>query len=135
LVRRQEDLRRIDELRCQELDRRRPIMPIQRQQQFPHPHDAYNDPFNTTAGLTRHPFHSNHTTAPLTAGLQYDEFVQDPFSNVHPYLAATSSITPNVDAAYTTNQASHSYGSGNARRRADDIPQQQRFERNKRSRC
>jgi hypothetical protein len=65
LLRRQEDLRRIDELRSQEIDRRRNTFPM-------HHSDAYNN----------HPFHQNQAAANT---LQYNDFQ-------HPLIQQTSPI-------------------------------------------
>ena len=110
LLRRQEDLRRIDELRSQELDRRRQMIPM-------HHHDAYNDPFHMPAGSVNNAFHQNQA-----AGLQqYNEFPANAYANPNPHMQAGAPI----DAAYATNQAARGYGFGNARPNGDEFLQQQ----------
>ena len=91
LLRRQEDLRRIEELRAQELDRRRQMMPM-------HQHDGYSEPFNLPAGSANHPFHPNQQPAP-TAHLQYNDFGQ--------------MIFPTHDSSYIAHQGSRGHGLGN----------------------
>ncbi|CAM4795959.1 unnamed protein product [Rotaria magnacalcarata] len=115
LFRRQEDLRRIDELRSQEIDRRRTTMPMH------HP-DAYKNPFNPAAGLISNAFHQNQVAA---HPLQYNDFQHIPYSNTSPMIQQASPIAENVDAAYTTNQVARSYGLEAHARGVDFIKQQQ----------
>jgi hypothetical protein len=109
LIRRQEDLRRIDELRSQEIDRRRNVIPMH------HP-DAYNNQF---AASVNNVFHQNQASA---NALQYNDFQ-------HALIQQTSPIASTIDAAYTTNQVARGYGLGNARTSGDDFIQQQGFDR------
>lgn len=81
LTRRQEDLRRIDELRSQDFDRRRNVMPM-------HHMDAYS-------GSVGNAFHQNHAAS---AAYQYNDFQQ----NAYPQA-------PPIDPAYTTNQIARGY--------------------------
>ena len=112
LLRRQEDLRRIDELRSQELDRRRQMIPM-------HHHDAYNDPFHMPAGSGNSAFHQNQAAA--AALQQYNDFPANAYANPNTHMHAGAPI----DAAYTTNQAARGYGFGNARPNGDEFLQQQ----------
>jgi hypothetical protein len=115
LLRRQEDLRRIDELRSQEIDRRRNIMPMHRP-------DAYNNPFNMSNASVNNPFHQNQVAA---NALQYNDFQQVGYPTANPLMQQTSPITAPIDAAYTTNQVARGYGLGNVRAGGDDFQQQQ----------
>jgi len=103
LLRRQEDLRRIDELRSHEVDRRRNMVPIHRP-------DAYNNQFNMTNPSVSNVFHQNQAAA---NALQYNDFQQ------------SSPIATPIDAAYTTNQVARGYGLANARTSGDAFIQQQ----------
>jgi len=108
LLRRQEDLRRIDELRSHEIDRRRNMVPMHRS-------DAYNNQFNMANTSVSNVFHQNQAAA---NALQYNDFQQP------------STITAPIDAAYTTNQVARGYGLANARTGGGDAfiqqqPQQQ----------
>jgi hypothetical protein len=123
LLRRQEDLRRIDELRSQEIDRRRNFMPMQH-----HP-DAYNNPFPMSAAPMNNVFHQNQAAA---NAMHYNDFSPVAYPpNPTPLLQQTPPTAAAIDAAYTTNQASRGY----VRPPGDDFhhQQQQGFER-KRSR-
>ncbi|CAF0947064.1 unnamed protein product [Rotaria sordida] len=115
LLRRQEDLRRIDELRSQEIDRRRNMIPMHRT-------DAYHNPFNITTGPISNVFHQNQAAA---NALQYNDFQQISYANSSPLIQQTSPIAANIDAAYTTNQVARGYGLTNARTSGDDFIQQQ----------
>ena len=88
LNRRQEDLRRIDERRSQDFDRRRQWMPSH------HP-DPYHGPIGN--------MFPNNAFVPNT--FAYNEAPQMPvYDNMNPFIAA-----PPVDAAYTTNQVARGY--------------------------
>ncbi|CAF3868688.1 unnamed protein product [Rotaria magnacalcarata] len=94
LTRRQEDLRRIDELRSQDFERRRSMMSIH------HP-DAYNASVGNAyhqnvGGSAMHPYNNNHNN---------NNFQQASYGNSPQFNQQTSPI----DAAYTTNQASRGY--------------------------
>jgi len=118
LLRRQEDLRRIDELRSQEIDRRRNMIPMYRP-------DAYNNPFNISAASGNNVFHQNQ--APPTVNTsQYNDFQQIAYQNSNPLIQQTSPVAASpIDAAYTTNQVARGYGLGNTRTSGDDFKQQQ----------
>ncbi|CAF2717752.1 unnamed protein product [Rotaria sp. Silwood2] len=88
LTRRQEDLRRIDELRSHDFERRRSMMPM-------HLPDAYN----VSVGNAYH----QNPAAPITH--QYNNFQQTPYPNPTTFIQQSSSI----DAAYTTNQVARGY--------------------------
>jgi hypothetical protein len=88
LTRRQEDLRRIDELRSQDFDRRRNMMPMHR-----------SDAYNASVGNA---YHQNQA-AP--AAYQYNDFQQNAYPNPTPLLPQPSP----TDAAYTTNQIARGY--------------------------
>lgn len=103
LLHRQEELRRIDELRSQEIERRRNMMPVHRS-------DVYHNSFNIPTGSVSNLFHQNQAAA---NALQYNDFQQ------------TSPIAANIDAAYTTNQVARGYGLVNARPSGDDYNQHQ----------
>ncbi len=113
LSRRQEDLRRIDELRSHEIDRRRNMIPMHRS-------DAYNNPFNNAS--VNNVFHQNQAAA---NALQYNDFQQVGYTNSNPLIQQTSPVTAPIDAAYTTNQVARGYGLANARTGGDDFVQQQ----------
>jgi len=117
LLRRQEDLRRIDELRSQEIDRRRHMIPMHRP-------DAYNhNQFNMPSGSINNLFHQNQAAA---NALQYNDFPQVGYSqNSNALNQQTSPVAATIDAAYTTNQVTRGYGGGNARTSGDDFIQQQ----------
>ncbi|CAF1149534.1 unnamed protein product [Rotaria sordida] len=87
LTRRQEDLRRIDELRSHDFERRRNMMPMH------HP-DAYN----VSVGNA---YHQNQTASTY----QYNNFQQVPYQNPTTFIQQSSPI----DAAYTTNQVARGY--------------------------
>jgi hypothetical protein len=118
LLRRQEDLRRIDELRSQEIDRRRTMIPMHRP-------DAYsnNHPFNMSSGSVSNVFHQNQAAA---AALQYNDFQQIAFANSNSLMQQGSPAASTIDAAYTTNQVARGYG--NARTSGDDFMQQQQHQ-------
>jgi hypothetical protein len=111
LLRRQEDLRRIDELRSHEIDRRRNMIPMHR------PPDAYNHPFNMSNVSGNNIFHQNQAAANV---LQYNDFQQVGYPNQQ-----ASPVAASIDAAYTTNQVARGYGLGNTRTGGDDFIQQQ----------
>jgi hypothetical protein len=99
LSRRQEDLRRIDERRSQDFDRRFHIM-------SGHPSNAYNGPIG------------NIYPAQMTSNaLPYHESSQVPYSNTHPFMQqqqqqqqpSSSSAISHFDAAYMTNQVAHGF--------------------------
>ena len=107
LTRREEDLRRIDELRSQDFDRRRNMMSMYRS-------DAYNAPVGNA-------FHQNQAAS---AAYQYNNFQQVPYANPTPLLQQSSP----VDAAYTTNQVARGYNlpaGPNPRAGGNDYSQQQ----------
>ena len=109
LLRRQEDLRRIDERRSQEIDRRRNVMPMH------HP-DAYNHPFN----MSNVPLNNNFQPNPNA--LPYNDFQQmGGYPNVSPLMQQTAPAP--IDAVYTTNQVARGYGAGGNLR--DDFHPQQ----------
>lgn len=115
LLRRQEDLRRIDELRSQEIDHRRNMMPIHRL-------DSYNNPFNMPIAPVSNLFHRNQAAA---NALQYNDFHQIPYRNTNSIIQPTSPIAANIDAAYTTNQVASAYGLlANTRTSGDNFFQQ-----------
>jgi hypothetical protein len=116
LLRRQEDLRRIDELRSQEIDRRRTNIPMHRS-------DAYNNPFNMSNASVNNVFHQNQAAA--ANALQYNDFQQVGYPTPNPLIQQPSLI----DAAYTTNQVARGYGLGNTRTSGDDFNQQHGFDR------
>lgn len=100
LTRRQEDLRRIDELRSQDFDRRRNMMPMHRL-------DGYSGPIGN-------PYQQNQAAS---TAYQYNDFQQNAYPQSSP-----------IDAAYTTNQMAHGYNgpSGpNMRQSGNDYNQQQ----------
>lgn len=99
LLRRQEDLRRIDELRSQEIDRRRNVMPMH------HP-DAYNHPYNMSNAPLNNHFQSNPNA------LAYNDFQQMGYPTVSPLMQQTTAGPASIDAAYTTNQVARGYGTG-----------------------
>lgn len=112
LLRRQEDLRRIDELRSQELDRRRPVMPMH------HP-DAYNHPYNMSNAPLNNHFQSNSNAG------AYNDFQQMGYANVSPLMQqAAAGPAASIDAVYTTNQVARGYGPG-GNMRDDFHPQAQ----------
>ncbi|CAF3550737.1 unnamed protein product [Rotaria socialis] len=95
LTRRQEDLRRIDELRSQDFERRRSMMSMH------HP-DAYNAPVGNAyhqnvGGSAMYPYNNNNNNN--------NNFQQASYGNSPQFNQQTSPI----DAAYTTNQASRGY--------------------------
>ncbi|CAF4830314.1 unnamed protein product, partial [Rotaria sp. Silwood1] len=107
LTRRQEDLRRIDELRSHDFERRRNMMPMH------HP-DAYN----VSVGNAYHQNQAASNTYP------YNNFQQTPYANPTTFIQQSSPI----DAAYTTNQVARGYNlpSGpNVRTGGVDFNQQQ----------
>lgn len=114
LLRRQEDLRRIDELRSQDLDRRRTMVSMRR-------HDAYGDPYGVS-GSGASVFHQNQAAA---AALQYNDLQQAAFAAPTP-LIQQQQPSATIDAAYTTNQVARGYGlPGGGARGGDDYMQQQ----------
>jgi hypothetical protein len=88
LNRRQEELRRIDELRSQDFDRRRNMMSMH-----------HNDAYNPSVGNA---YHQNQAAS---AAYQYNNFQQNPYQNPSPLIQQSSPI----DAAYTTNQVAHGF--------------------------
>jgi hypothetical protein len=106
LLRRQEELRRLDELRSQEIDRRRNIMPMHRP-------DAYNN-----NQFVNNAFYQNQH------GIPYNDFQQVGYPTVNPLMQQQPSGTAPIDAAYTTNQVARGY----ARTGGDDF-QQHGFDR------
>ena len=126
LTRRQEDLRRIDELRSYDFERRRNMMPM-------HLPDAYNIPVGNA-------FRQNPAAS---AAHQYHNFHQVPYPNSSSLLpppppppSSSSSFiqqTSPIDAAYTTNQVVRGHNlptNANTRPGGVDYNQQQQgFER------
>jgi hypothetical protein len=115
LTRRQADLRRIDELRSQDFDRRRNVIPM-------HGHDPYNNSIGNV-------FHQNQPGAPTH---QYNDFQQVGFTNTQPLMQQSTSNASTNDAAYTTNQAGRGYNlptGSNARPNGNGYNQQQEFDR------
>ncbi|CAF0886170.1 unnamed protein product [Adineta ricciae] len=108
LLRRQEDLRRIDELRSQELDRRRSNVPMHRP-------DAYNHPYNMPTTPVNNVYHSNQSQ---TNTMPYNDFQQNSYP---PDPNPLMSRAPPTDAAYTTNQVARGY----TRPSGDDFHYQQ----------
>lgn len=115
LARRQEDLRRIDELRSHDFERRRNFMSM-------HHQDAYNVPpvgntYQNQGAPNANPYNNN--------------FQQAPYGNPSPFAQPT----PPIDAAYTTNQVARGYnlpqGPPNVRPTGVDYShhQQQGFDR------
>ena len=94
LTRRQEDLRRIDERRSQDFDRRRQMIPMNHS-------DAYYP-------AMENPYHSNQAAA-ASAALPYNDFAQGPYANANPYMQPSASMAPTFDAAYTTHQVAHGH--------------------------
>jgi hypothetical protein len=90
LTRRQEDLRRIDELRSHDFDRRRNMMPMHRP--------------DTYSGSVGNAFHQNQA-APPPAAYQYNHFQQNAYPTPSPLIPPSSPM----DAAYTTNQVARGY--------------------------
>ncbi|UJR22935.1 hypothetical protein I4U23_025962 [Adineta vaga] len=122
LLRRQEDLRRIDELRSQEIDRRRNVMPM-------HHSDAYNHPYNMSPAPINNVFHQNQAS---TNAMQYNDFQQGAYlQNPSPLMQQTAPVGAPIDAAYTTNQVSRGYvrPSGDDFHHQQQQQQQQGFDR------
>ena len=119
LLRRQEDLRRIDELRSQEMDRRRNTIPMHRP-------DTYHNPLHTSAASTSNIFHQNQIAA---NALPHNDFQQITYPNSSPVIRQT---TPSIDAAYTTHQVARGYGLTIPRTNPAELIQQQGFDRKRR---
>jgi len=94
LTRRQEELRRIEELRLQEFDRRRNIMPMH------HP-DAYN----TSLGNA---FHQNQAAS---TAYQYEDIQQSAYPQSSLFMQQPNPIDP----VYMTNQIGHGGYNGSKR--------------------
>lgn len=111
LTRRQEDLRRIDELRSYDFERRRNMMSMH------HP-DAYNMPVGNA-------YHQNQLPPAAANAHQYNNFQQAQYSNQSPFMQQSPS---QIDAAYTTNQVARGFnvpGGPNMRPGGPDYNQHQ----------